>query len=897
MKIIAIAQFYNELESGFLEQFCRYNAGLFDAVICYDDGSTDGTGDFCRSNGFYVIRGAQNDFKSEVLHKSLLISKAGDLGAEFIVPLDADEILVASRPQLEGFCETVLLHGCDGLYANFINLWRSNSYKRTDSLFDDLKPVKLWRHNPKTPPFQRIERGLHKRMYPDYVENARFEEEFVILHTGFSTKERILEKFIRYRNLGQSGFQLMRFIDESRLSLEKVPERFLPLEWNSNDIKPIPLKVREYFNDIEIVKARVFRPKITIFSLVYKDIGWLEFLYQQFLAATPIKDVEFYFVANDADDSVISYLTERYIPFYNFRNQEAHLTEHYINNVYRAYNFGVSKAQGDYVVLLNSDMAFSEGWLEALLNYCEEGVCVASRLIEPGKLKTGKHGIERNFGASWNCFDEESFRSYANSIRDDRTEDGGLYMPLMIRKKDFDAVGGYPEGNIIPESDPWNPVIAEPGVPVVSGDTAFIQKLASIGVKHITAFNSVVYHFQEGEKRSQENTSDIQIHNDIVISNNQIQGINGEKVLWGHLLDMPNTLALDYGIVGGKTPESFQAYAKHNRLSSVIVLQNATFIPRLFVEKYTLMYLQDNLRAMEAVSAQQEANLRDADCWVTNTIDTAASYPEYDFDICPVGIDSDLFFPVSKQVVRSKHGIGANETVGIFVGALDDVKGWPEVLNIINLEPELTWIVVTKYDDQLVHPRIRFFSKQPQTVLAELLNCSDFFILGSPVETQCLAAIEAALCDVPVVIKSVGIFSSFSHEERSAVGSIQEDLHLGVKDVLANQERFSPRRTLMSKGISLETTKMLWWKLFAREKMKALSDYYKGVVKINKQPPLLKRMTYLLEVFYRFRILKPLINRDTFYSVAEISVFVRDKMPKPVHRFLRYLWRLYQGSN
>lgn len=896
MKIVAIVQLYNELTSGFLEQFCNYNLNLFDEVIVYDDGSNDGTTEYCYSRGLSVIRSSSNDFSSEVAHKSKLIEAADDVGADFIVSLDADEIMVTTRDKLELICSSLKNSALDGYAANFVNLWRSNCFKRTDSLFDDFKPVKLWLHHRGKTPFINIEKGLHQRLYPDYVKRVQLNYDLIVLHTGFSTKERILDKFVRYRSYGQKGFELMRFLDESKLSLEKVDDICLPVGWPRNEVSPSALSIHQYFEGIEAARKRVFRPAVTIFSLIYKDTGWLQFLYEQFLKYTPLDGVEFYFVANDADESVISYLKENYIPFYEYRNNEEHRKEHYINNVYRAYNYGVSMARGDYVLMLNSDMAFSQGWLEALLAEMGDGVCVASRLVEQGKLKTGKHGIEKNFGRSWKDYDEAGFQAYAYSIRNKYTELGGLYMPLLVRKSDFFAVGGYPEGNIIPGSDIFNPVIAPPGVEVVSGDIAFIEKLKSIGVRHITSFNSVVYHFQEGEKRSDCSFNKSGIDKIISICNNSLTGINGEKVLWGNLLELPSTFGLDYKTVGGKTPNSFVKFIHEHNLSTSLVIQNATFVPRFFPETYTLMYLQDNLRAMGAVNLQQESNLRDAEHLVTNSVDTAASYPEYDFDICPVGVDAKLFRPLDKEFVRNKYSINLNEKVGIFVGALDEVKGWPDVLKIINEELELSWIVVTKYEGQLDHPRIRFFSKQSQDVLVELLNCADFFVLGSPVETQCLAAIEAALCDIPIVIKPVGVFAGFSDEERMRVGRITHDLHSGVRDVVSSNFGFSPRDTVLDKNITLESTAELWWALFSRERMHSLSRTYRGQV-LKREVSTLRNVFYRLEVFYRFNVLKPLINRDTLYSVAEISVFVREKMPKPVHQVLRFIWRLSRGRS
>lgn len=892
MKIVLVCQIYNELETGCLQDFFAYNAQLFDDVVVYDDGSTDGSAAYCKQFTEHVILGVKNNFEKEKHHKSILLNYANKLSPDFVMFLDADEILALDRSSLELICRKLQNSGLDGYRANFLNLWRSPNYVRTDSLFDDFKPVKLWIHRGHLEPYHAISDGLHQAPEPDYVVSTDLCDQLVVVHTGFISIDRIIRKFFTYRSKGQKGRELLRFIDESEVTFRRVEDSMLPSGWQLANDPPAPISVKDYFIRLYELKENLIKPKVTVFSLIYRDTGWLKFVYSQFLKFTPLDDVEFYFVANDAEPHVIAYLRDNYIPFYEFNNTAEHKSEHYINNVYRAYNFGVSKAKGEQVLLLNSDMAFSNGWLDALLSHSTDGVCVASRLIEQGKLSTGIHGIEKNFGQSWEEYDEPGFTTFADHIALDKAEPGGLYMPLLVKKADFDSVGGYPEGNIEPGSDIFDPVIADPGVEVIAGDTVFIQKLESIGVKHITAFNSVVYHFQEGEKRSEGEVFVEEKDSKVGICNDQIKGINGEKVLWEHLLQLPNSVPLDYSIVEGKKSESFVRFVERRNIDLSMVLQNASFIPRLFPKVYTMVYLQDNLRAMGHPSIKQEINLQDAECLVTNTIDTAVSYPEYDFDICPIGVDDELFKPMGKSVLRERYGLGSNERVGIFVGALNEVKGWSEIKRIIESEPLIKWLIVSKYNEEYSHPNVTLFSKLSQNELVELLNAADFFILGSPVETQCLAAIEAALCNVPVVMKPVGVFATFSAEECASVGSIQLDLHSGVREVLAKLESFSPRETIQRKGLTLSGVSERWYELFVRNKIKALSREYRSNGSHQTEIGIISRVFYRLEVIYRFKVLKPILRRDTFYSVAEISVFIRDNLPAPIHRSLRLIWRL-----
>ena len=160
----------------------------------------------------------------------------------------------------------------------------------------------------------------------------------------------------------------------------------------------------------------------------------------------------------------------------------------------------MSKAKGEYVVLINSDMAFSPGWLTNMLRVFDPSkMCITSRLVESGRYPSGQHGLTYDCGKFLRTYNENRFLSKAREISTPKLEPGGLYMPLLISKQVFDSVGGYPEGNIVPTSDMFNPIIAKKGKPCIPGDFVFMRKLESKGVKHYTAFDSIVYHFQNGE--------------------------------------------------------------------------------------------------------------------------------------------------------------------------------------------------------------------------------------------------------------------------------------------------------------------------------------------------------------------------------------------------------------
>jgi len=221
--------------------------------------------------------------------------------------------------------------------------------------------------------------------------------------------------------------------------------------------------------------------------LVYKSVAWARFVYDQVLKYTDLSNGEFFFVANDPTEDVLEFLRTNYVPHVTFYNPVPPQTEWYINRVYRAYNFGGAKANGDILVFINSDMAFCPGWLDYLWNAYDGANCVSSRLVESGKMPSGQYGIEKSFGPDLGSYREEEFLRFAKALARPKIADGGLFMPLLIRRDHFLEVGGYPEGNVVPGSDLFHPAISKEGEPCLSGDSVLMKKLATRGIRHQTA--------------------------------------------------------------------------------------------------------------------------------------------------------------------------------------------------------------------------------------------------------------------------------------------------------------------------------------------------------------------------------------------------------------------------
>jgi len=236
--------------------------------------------------------------------------------------------------------------------------------------------------------------------------------------------------------------------------------------------------------------------KVIIVGMIYKSTSYLSFMLEQinkFCLSDTKLNVDYVIIANDASTEVLSYLKDHNIQHLIYNDPKPE--DYYLNRVYRAWNFGGFNANGDILVFINSDMGFSSDWLDNLLVQLDRTTIPCSRLVESGKLLSGKHAISRNFGRSPDEFNQDNFLAFTNSIKKKECLSGGLYMPCAFYKDDFIRSGGYPEGNVCAGGvGVWKTKCIE------SGDSWFFKSNPVMSQKkHVTVFDSIVYHIQEGE--------------------------------------------------------------------------------------------------------------------------------------------------------------------------------------------------------------------------------------------------------------------------------------------------------------------------------------------------------------------------------------------------------------
>ena len=239
------------------------------------------------------------------------------------------------------------------------------------------------------------------------------------------------------------------------------------------------------------------KSNIEIITLIYKSIDYLHLICEQ-LKSDNCKvdgwDIGVRVVLNDATDEIKEEIKNLDINYTIFDNVDPN--EYYINRVYKAYNYGAITSEYDNICFVNSDNIFSKNWLSNILKYHNGSNLPCSRLIESGKMSSGKYGISQNFGKNPKTINYDKWEQYVEQISIQEIHVGGLYMPCIFEKDIFIKSGMYPEGNI------YNTGIGNFGDTFMdSGDSYFFKKIIKeYNLNHITVFDSLVYHIQEGEK-------------------------------------------------------------------------------------------------------------------------------------------------------------------------------------------------------------------------------------------------------------------------------------------------------------------------------------------------------------------------------------------------------------
>lgn len=249
MKLTAIILAYNEASKGNLERCLQNCKQWADEIVVYDDGSFDNSVDVARRYTTHVIVGDKNEHHRESFQRQILFYYAKDtLKSDWIMWLDADEIL--DRKGAEGEIRKLIDSDVAAYSFEEVNLWRSQTYRRTDSHFTK-RFCRLWKMAEDVefelePSCTNIVVTPTSLKMKDVVES-----DIKVIHYGFSSYKHVLLKIGMARVKSRKQFiNIARenwILNESQCVCERFPNKEFPREnvpansWP----KPMPIAIEK----------------------------------------------------------------------------------------------------------------------------------------------------------------------------------------------------------------------------------------------------------------------------------------------------------------------------------------------------------------------------------------------------------------------------------------------------------------------------------------------------------------------------------------------------------------------------------------------------------------------------------------------------------------------------
>jgi glycosyltransferase involved in cell wall biosynthesis len=122
-------------------------------------------------------------------------------------------------------------------------------------------------------------------------------------------------------------------------------------------------------------------------------------------------------------------------------------------------------------------------------------------------------------------------------------------------------------------------------------------------------------------------------------------------------------------------------------------------------------------------------------------------------DVLPIAVDTDLFRPMSnKEDLRQKHQIPQDKKVGFWMGTSHQMKGFENLKRYASDNPDIHWIIVWKSPHQRSYlAGATECCYIPQQHIAELMNCSDFFLVCGLLSPYFMIEYEAMACNLPML--------------------------------------------------------------------------------------------------------------------------------------------------
>jgi len=189
--------------------------------------------------------------------------------------------------------------------------------------------------------------------------------------------------------------------------------------------------------------------------------------------------------------------------------------------------------------------------------------------------------------------------------------------------------------------------------------------------------------------------------------------------------------------------------------------------------------------------------------WMDDNVKRSALLYDFPHYIIPNTLNTDLFRPIGKKLLREKYEISDDSLVLAF-GAINAVstsyKGYKELKEaLLILEHNLKknqQIEVIIFGDSKVQKnagnfKVHFTGYLTQEEMVELYNSADIYIVPSLEDSFNYTVAESLACETPVVaFKTGGIVDIIDHKVNGYLADYRnvEDLAVGIQWVIDNNQ-------------------------------------------------------------------------------------------------------------
>ncbi len=247
MKIVGMAQMFNERKLGNLRRCLDHYSRLCDEIVVLDDASTDGSVDIIREYTDHVIINKENNWEKnfETMNKAILLDEILKHNPDWIVSFDADE-LFDRRIFRPGFFRNMLdwagSKGLNSLCFNWLHLWLAPCWYRVDKGLSDISPPRIWRNTGKMK--IEITPGLHNRLWPPQMDNPT-KINLNLLHYSSSSEDLLYGKIANYMRLHLDGNYLA--------AMDGVELAEVDYDWFEDQNRP----EKEQHPDLDTIRQRI----------------------------------------------------------------------------------------------------------------------------------------------------------------------------------------------------------------------------------------------------------------------------------------------------------------------------------------------------------------------------------------------------------------------------------------------------------------------------------------------------------------------------------------------------------------------------------------------------------------------------------------------------------------